>query len=110
MAVVETSQPEVPWVPRNTFGMRLLMLRKHLGASAEHMATLIGVSQPTWSMWEGDASSPRNQAEVVTKIADATGVDRNWLMWGNSPTNCDYGVTSQPSLFDYLEPAELGAA
>lgn len=79
--------------------MRLLVVRKTLGMSAATIAKTVGVRQATWSSWETGATRPYGLDEVVTKIAAATGVDRNWLMWGNTQSVC-ITHSEQISLFD----------
>ena len=97
-------QREESWTPRDTFGTRLLLVRRELELSQEEAATLCGLPAPTWAAWErkGDRQ-PRGQADIVAKIAAATGCDRNWLMWGNQNTTlCDYsGSSDQLPLFDF---------
>lgn len=69
------------WIPADTFGTRLFILRKQKGMTVEAIARLCGVAHPTWTTWENGAQ-PRRLVEAVQKISDATGVDRDWLMWG----------------------------
>lgn len=83
MAVNPERQPGEPWVPTESFGDRLVLVRRHVGnISTEEAAARAGLKAPTWNTWENGAS-PRNMAEVVAKIHDAFGVDRDWLMWGS---------------------------
>lgn len=58
-----------------------MMLRKELGLTTEQAADRCGLNRATWQTWEHGAS-PRNMAAVVAAITLATGVDRDWLMWG----------------------------
>lgn len=74
-----STQPQ--WVPEDTFGARLVLLRRQLGMSVEDMAIACGQKPATWSTWERGAS-PRGMAAVVASISLATGVSRDWLMWG----------------------------
>jgi transcriptional regulator with XRE-family HTH domain len=74
-----------PWVPAvETFGDRLVLLRRHLGITQVQAAKQCGLDDGSWSNWEKGAS-PRNMARVVRKIHEATGVDMAWLMWGSMP-------------------------
>jgi len=75
---------KTPWVPEDSFGDRLLRLRRALGLTAEEIAARCDLNRATWSTWENGAS-PRNMGQVVGKIHAATGADREWLMWG-TPT------------------------
>ena len=72
---------QTDWVPEDTFAGRLLLLRHELGESTEALAARCGLKHQTWSTWER-GSSPRNMSAVVAAISLATGVDRDWLMWG----------------------------
>jgi len=69
------------WVPEDTFGGRLLLLRHSLGLTSEQIAEKCGLNRASWNTWEHGVS-PRNMAEVVEKIHQGTGADRGWLMWG----------------------------
>lgn len=69
------------WVPEDTFGGRLILLRHELALTTEEIAARCDLKTPTWSTWERGAS-PRNMSAVVAKVALATGVSRAWLMWG----------------------------
>lgn len=72
-----------PWIPSDTFGTRLLLVRKEKGLSVEQAAKLCGVAQPTWSTWERGAH-PRDLVRAVRDISQALGVDQQWLMWGGA--------------------------
>lgn len=74
-----STQPQ--WVPEDTFGTRLVVVRRQLGLSVEEMAEKCGQKPATWSTWERGAA-PRGMAAVVAAISLATGVSREWLMWG----------------------------
>lgn len=69
------------WVPADTFGTRLMLLRRHLDLTVEQAAERAGLSHATWSTWERGAM-PRNLPSVVTAVVEAFGVDREWLLWG----------------------------
>lgn len=75
-----------PWIPENSFGARLRMVRRELGLSVEDVADVCGLSASTWSYWER-GGHPQKMNETVDKITQATGVDRDWLMWGSVPTS-----------------------
>lgn len=94
MALVET---ESPWVPSDTFASRLLLVRKHLQLSQEEAARLCGLKPSTWYAWENGAQ-PRGLADVVVKVAKATGCNRDWLMWGQLARAADV-QDYQPALF-----------
>jgi transcriptional regulator with XRE-family HTH domain len=73
--------PWIPRVPQGSFGERLRLLRYFLDLPQETIAASCGVPAPTWATWERGVR-PRRMDEQVDAIATATGVDRNWLMWG----------------------------
>lgn len=76
----EEAQPQVPWIPRNTFAARLLLVRHELGISQEEAAAKCGLDDGSWSNWE-NGTIPRQQGKVVQTISEALGVDREWLIW-----------------------------
>ena len=77
----QTTSPA--WVPADTFGHRLLLLRVQLGLTAEEISDLCGVARPTWLTWE-KGTKPRDFEAVVQRIVDATSVDRTWLAFGGT--------------------------
>lgn len=93
---------QTEWVPGDTFAARLMLLRQHLGhVTTEEIADRCGVKRATWSTWERGAA-PRNMASVVARIALATGVSRNWLMWGGplADPHGPSGLPGQPTISD----------
>lgn len=76
-----TAQTTEAWIPADSFGSRLLRVRKEKGMTVEAIARACGIAHPTWTTWENGAR-PRDIVGAIEKIAAATGVDRNWLMWG----------------------------
>lgn len=78
-----TAQTTETWIPSDSFGSRLLRVRKEKGLTVEAIARNCGVAHPTWTTWENGAK-PRDILAAAQKISDATGVDLNWLLWGAS--------------------------
>lgn len=72
-----------PWRPADTFGSRLAWIRQELHWNVKQAADACGLPDQSWRNWE-DGRSPRSMSDVVQAIAAATGVDRDWLMWGQS--------------------------
>lgn len=68
-------------IPADTFATRLILLRHELGVTVDEISARCGIASATWSTWE-HGTRPRDLVEVVTRIADGTGYDRDWLMWG----------------------------
>lgn len=69
------------WIPADTFGTRLFIIRRQKGLTVEAIAKLCGVAHPTWTTWENGAK-PRDLVAAIEKISAAVGVDKQWLMWG----------------------------
>lgn len=72
---------QTPWIPRDTFAHRLMLVRRELGLTQEEASELCGLDNGSWSNWE-HGRRPRAMDVVVATIADKLGCDRDWLMWG----------------------------
>lgn len=72
------------WVPTDTFGTRLVLVRRELGLTVKEAADRCGLHYATWSTWE-NGRNPANMAAVVRAITRGLGVSREWLMWGYTP-------------------------
>jgi transcriptional regulator with XRE-family HTH domain len=81
MTTQVTEHSRSGWVPRDTFATRLVLARAAAGMTRDEAAAACGLNRATWRLWE-QGGSPRNMAEVVSKIAAGLGVDRDWLLWG----------------------------
>ena len=83
------SQSLAPWVPAlpdvTKFGTRLVLTRLALGWSQTEMANALGVHNTRLSRWESGANRPRDVVHLVSRVHAVTGVDRDWLMWGEPP-------------------------
>lgn len=66
-----------------SFGSRLVLLRHHLNLTQVEASKLCGLDDGSWSNWER-GGRPRRMDEVVESIANATGCNRVWLMWGST--------------------------
>ncbi len=80
MSTAAEASPD-PWRPEDTFAARLMLVRKHLELSQEAIAERCGLDGASWGYWER-GGSPQKKDSTVFKIANALGVDRDWLMWG----------------------------
>lgn len=78
-----------PRIPRDTFAARLVLIRHETGLTVEQISAQCGIASATWSTWE-HGTSPRDKAEVCKKIADGTGYDANWLVWGGFPLSAKW--------------------
>jgi transcriptional regulator with XRE-family HTH domain len=81
-----TSEKTAPWIPADTFGMRLRRVRAELNKNGIEFAALCGLDRGQLSAWE-NGTMPRNVAAIAQTVADATGVDREWLAFGDAPVN-----------------------
>lgn len=96
-----------PLIPEDSFAVRLVVLRKHLGLTQGQAADLCDLDDGSWSNWE-NGTKPQGMDRIVGKISEALHVDRDWLMWGGglrtgsfSPLlACLPEVTGQGSLLD----------
>lgn len=66
-------------VPRWTFGDRVRRARREAGLDRLALAEQLGVSRSTVATWENDRSVPGRYEEAVHAIAEATGVDAEWI-------------------------------
>lgn len=85
------------WVPQDTFANRLVLLRRELGLTQLQAAEACGLDDGSWSNWE-NGTKCRDLAEIVKKISEALGVDRDWLMWGSTSLRKVYGNDPQLAL------------
>lgn len=101
---LETPKTEA-WKPDLTFGDRLVLIRRHVGTNVETLAAQCGLKASTWYSWES-GSRPQDLPHVVAAISAATGVDRNWLMWG-LPETTDFLISGfvQEALFTASQAA-----
>lgn len=83
-----------PWVPEDTFAVRLGIVRVALGGlNIKEAATLCGISPESWRRWE-DGKSPRNLDDTCWQIHQHTGIDYGWLMMGGPLTSIRTGSFS----------------
>lgn len=77
----------VDWIPEDTFGARLALVRQQLGGwNVKRAAAHCGIEPENWRRWEA-GRLPRDVSTVARQIARATGVDYRWLMLGG-PLRC----------------------
>lgn len=95
---------EGPWVPDESFATRLFAVRREMKLQQGEMARRCGFDDGTWSNWERGIR-PRNMGEVVAKVAEVTGCDRNWLMWGYGGSGEGPGSLPSDDRRVYIIPA-----
>lgn len=78
---IDLTQP--PWRPADTFGARLALVRQRLGLNVTQAAALCGVPQASWHTWERGVQ-PQRLYDIVDKIVEGTGVERDWLLGGGN--------------------------
>jgi len=71
------------WVPQDSFGARLALIRQRFGWNVSEAAQACGIANATWQKWERGAS-PRKIEEKARQIADRCGCDYVWLMVGGA--------------------------
>lgn len=79
----DTARQREEWIPPETFGGRLLLIRSALRVTVEEAAARCNLKTATWSTWERGAR-PRDMVNAVDAISRNLGVNRDWLMWGRS--------------------------
>ncbi len=70
------------WVPEETFGARLALIRQRYGWNVKQAAIACHLPVQSWRGWERDHMQPRRYLEVCQLIAKATGADYDWLLDG----------------------------
>lgn len=71
------------WRPHDSLPNRLRLVRAEVGISQKEGALRIGITPRIWQNME-DGRAVRDLHKHIAAIADAYGVDRDWLMWGGS--------------------------
>lgn len=74
--------------PEWTLGDRIRRARRHAGMDRLELAEKLGVSRASVGLWENDEHRPKNVLETLEKIAEATGVDRDWLYGVRTGSRC----------------------
>ena len=74
-------------VAADTLAARLILLRREMGwRSQRDAAEATGVPFGTWQGMESGRST-RGLDRHIVKIAEVSGYDRDWLMWGGPLTS-----------------------
>lgn len=100
-------------MPTDTFGNRLVLIRREKHLTVKEAAALCGVHYATWSTWE-NGTKPGDMAGVVSTISRCLRVRRDWLMWGgplSGPSDGGGdGVASDGDTHRNLRPIGAGSA
>ncbi|WP_231385874.1 helix-turn-helix domain-containing protein [Rhodococcus aetherivorans] len=72
---------ETNWTPADTLAHRFILVRTQLGMDRKSFAELTGLTENQLQSIEA-GRSPRELDKKVQMVHDATGVSREWLMWG----------------------------
>jgi transcriptional regulator with XRE-family HTH domain len=107
MAAYEAEGHHEPFIPTDTFALRLIAIRKELGLTQAEAALRCGFDDGSWSNWE-NGTRPRGMDVVVEKISSSLGVDRDWLMWGGglrtgSFSSVLFGLDAVPGQTTFLD-------
>lgn len=70
------------WIPEDTFGVRLAIIRAVKRWNVLKAATACGLDSSSWTNWERDLTKPHDYELICKKIAAATGCNLNWLANG----------------------------
>jgi transcriptional regulator with XRE-family HTH domain len=70
-----------PWVPEDTFGSRLALIRNRFGWNVKEAADVCGFNDQSWRNWEA-GKHPRDFMATCEKIVEVTGCSMKWLVAG----------------------------
>lgn len=72
------------WIPDlNSFGARLALVRQKMGwGNVAEAARECGIDRESWRLWEQTGREPRRFITIAMAIANRTGVDLDWLVYG----------------------------
>lgn len=103
------AQPEPAagaWVPEDTFGARLALVRQKMHWNYEQAGALCGISSENWRQWEKGERRPQKMEAICHKIADASHCDYVWLIAGWA-SSADPKIGSSFTLIDTFGQLEL---
>lgn len=78
-----TATVSANWKPSDSLANRLRLVRMELDLTQAAAADKVGITPRVWQNAE-DGRSIRSERAVITAIAFALGVDRDWLAFGGS--------------------------
>ncbi len=80
------------WIPADTLGTRLVLVRRQLGLTQRAAADKCGLTFGEWQSIE-DGRAARGLDVKIARISLALGVDRAWLAWGGPLAHDDATTT-----------------
>lgn len=90
---IVSTQTDQGWIPEQTLGDRLMLIRRKLNLTQRQAADQSGVPFGSWQGLE-DGRDARGLDWKITSISETFGVDRAWLMWGvGMPTGSPHNRT-----------------
>lgn len=81
MSMTSPDEQESPRIPRDSFAVRLAIIRTELGKNMSDMAELVGYPTATYRTWEKGAM-PHDLVAVAKRIEERTGYDALWVIRG----------------------------
>lgn len=102
--IIETSP--APWVPKNTFGARLALIRQRYGWNVKEAADACGLDAGSWHNWES-GKSPRRFEEVTEQIAMESDSDLAWLRGLRGLDGLSPILMQVPARYPYVVQGEL---
>lgn len=95
--------PDEPWVPEDTFGSRLALVRQAMKWNVKEAAEACGLNDQSWRNWE-EGKRPRDLLDVAHKIAEATLINEAWIVMGGATRTGSFS----PELTVLPEPVGQG--
>lgn len=77
------------WVPTDTFGARLALVRQHMRWNVRQAAEECGLSHANWRKWEHGVN-PQKIHDAARRISDRTGCSYTWLLAGEVLLSTEY--------------------
>lgn len=81
MAEPVTTSTVEEWIPTDSFGARLALIRQAKGWNVKEAAEACGLNDQSWRNWEA-GGGVQKMDRVALKIAEATGCNYVWLLAG----------------------------
>lgn len=76
-----STTPQTNWVPEDSFGGRLALIRQAMHWNVKEAAEECGLNDQSWRNWEAGGRC-RDLIAVGEAIAGTTGIDLAWIVMG----------------------------